>query len=252
MRKPSREALQSSSLKMAYNFASDPDPILASEQGATANLASLRIMISNRTTNAVSLDKIEIKIPVGEDTARALSTDATLPQPINNTSELCSLSSSGSVVTITAAQGDALIMEGQPLVFELNDINVNTVAGTVPITITEYLTEGEKQTDATSYSLFKEVYDYPVTSFYADPQYCYQSGGTVTLYWTCSEYGQDCFFKVHSDSWHDDTLYIAQNGIDGVASGEIYVDTNFALDIYKTDTDGYRKLIGTLYTEVLS
>jgi YVTN family beta-propeller protein len=246
----SKRPLTGPILDLNYAVISHPNPIIVSSEGTTPNLVDLTIIVSNPHTYLVALDKIEIKIPVGEDSARSLSTDPSLPTPIYDTSKPWLITVSGNIVTITSKDGQSLEITEQSVNFKLNDIGVNDVVGIVPLTITEYSSDSAKISDTDTYTLMKLQADYPVTNFYAKPEIFYRNGERTLLYWDCSEYGEECVYKVHSDSWRPSNLYTAQDGQTGVQSAELYVTITFALDIYQPNSDGNQDYIDTLYTTV--
>ena len=246
-----RQPLKSSDLNLAYAPPiSHPNPIIVSTQGQTPNAVDLTFVISNPHSYSVFVDKIEIKIPLGEDSARCLSDDPTLPTPVYDTGRTWLITANASTVTISASDGEVLEIAEQSISFELNGITVNDVVGIVPITITEYITDGGKVVDDDTYTLTKLKADYPVTNFYAEPEIYYSNGNVAVLHWDCSEYGENCVYKVHSDSWNMGLFYTAADGQTGVQSPPLYQTTIFALDIYESNSEGNHTFIDTLYTTV--
>src|SRR5262245_35329104 len=120
------------SLHLEYDFTPDPSPIYASTDGGNPNTVDLGVMISNATEGPVTLEKIEITIPVGVDDSGDLSAAPNLPSPVFDTQAFPNLSitSAGSVVTIQNTDGsDLTVSVIQPLAFTLPDIAIGTVFG---------------------------------------------------------------------------------------------------------------------------
>lgn len=240
-------------LKLKYVFTPSPNPIRASLGGLNPNTIDLQVMISNPTLNPVELTSITIEIPVGEDSARSLSSSPSLPNPVPSTSGDWSITSSGDKIILDISGGaPGTILDN--IIFTLEKIEINDTAGVVPITITEL--GPPKAVNDQEYALVKQVADFPITDFYATPQTLYDLDQTVTLYWTCSEQGSNYSYSVHSDSWtpkdcqNAGDCYTCQDGANGVQTPQLSESTNFALDVITTDSDGSRSIYKTLYTDV--
>ena len=97
----------SASPALAYTFAPSPNPIRASEAGASANAIDLQVIVSNPSLHTVSVGRVTIEIPVGEETSRALSVAPHLPPPTYDASGPWTIRAEGGVVTIAPKSGDA-------------------------------------------------------------------------------------------------------------------------------------------------
>jgi len=155
-------------LQLKYSFTSDPTPIRASVGGSSPGAVDLEIMVSNSGTDVVTLGKIFIRIPVGENIAGDLSSSPDLPPPEVEAGGDWEIGSHGDMVTIVPKPGTRGEITSA-IIFSLKEIVVNEEPGVVPITITEVAPSGEKVSDKNSYSLVKLESDFPVTNFYAVP-----------------------------------------------------------------------------------
>lgn len=239
-----------SPLTLKYVFTPDPNPIRASVGGANPNTIDLQVMISNPTLNPVQMQSITIEIPVGEDSARSLSTSPNLPAPVPATSGDWTISTSGDTITLqTGDSSPGTITDN--IIFTLEGVQVNDTAGVVPVTITEMSPSAPKVRDDSTYSVVKQEADFPITNFYATPATLYDLDQTVTLYWKCSSEGQDYVYSVHSDSWqpkdcvNTGNCYTCQDGTSGVQTPPLSQSTLFALDVIKSGS-----IYKTLYTNV--
>jgi YVTN family beta-propeller protein len=236
-------------LNLRYVFTPAPNPIRASVGGANPNQIDLQVMVSNPGTNPVTLQTITIQIPVGEEGAHTLSNSPNLPNPVYDSNSGWTASSSGSTVTLNLPAAGLI----DSFLFTLPGIQINDTAGVVPITITE---TAPKVIDSTTYELVKYEADFPVSNFYAQPATLYNLDESVTLFWNCSDQGENYVYSVHSDSWQPDdclnggTCYTCANGQQGIVTPELNTHTTFALDVIKTNPNGSRSIYKTLYTSV--
>jgi hypothetical protein len=246
-------------LKLGYDFTSNPILIRASATGANAaaSVVTLRVLISNPGLQMVPVTRLIIAIPVGENVARDLSGAPALPAPSYDKNHLpWDITSAGSTVTITPKAGTDGTMGGAPILFELPGIAVNGVAGTVPITITEFLAQAPKIIDGQSYHLVKQPPDLPVTQFSADPAELTDVDQPVTLHWLTTEAGQNFSYSLHSDDWQPKDCidggdcFARQDGVDGVQTPGLAETTTFSLDVIATDTAGHRTVRWTVTTKV--
>jgi hypothetical protein len=246
-------------LKLGYDFTSNPILIRASATGANAaaSVVTLRVLISNPGLQMVPVTRLIIAIPVGENVARDLSGAPALPAPSYDKNHLpWDITSAGSTVTITPKAGTDGTMGGAPILFELPGIAVNGVAGTVPITITEFLAQAPKIIDGQSYHLVKQPPDLPVTQFSADPAELTDVDQPVTLHWLTTEAGQNFSYSLHSDDWQPKDCidggdcFALQDGVDGVQTPGLKATTTFSLDVIATDSAGHRTVRWTVTTKV--
>jgi DNA-binding beta-propeller fold protein YncE len=258
-------------LALAYAFVPSPTPILASVAGANPSTVSLQVLVSNPSTQGVTLTKIQIVIPTGIEASRDISTAPSLPAPTYDTSIPWHITTDGSVVTIVPARG----RPGQvtsPIVFTLPGIQVNHTAGTVPITVTEFQS-GSKVEDDWSYSVVKQPANFPVTSFSANPAALHVPDQPVTLFWTCSDQGQAYDYGLRTESVDtsrrtaagaappgsvvlkdcvgDGQCYTCADGAQGVAVGPVPATTTYALDAVGTDGSDNKVVVDTLTVPVL-
>ncbi len=190
----------SSSLQLEYDITPDPSPIYASYDGDNPNTVNLDVLISNATEGPVTLEKIEITIPVGADVSGDLSAATNLPSPAYDTQAYPNLNitSSASVVTIqTKDNSNLTVSVTQPLAFTLPAIAVGTVFGTVPITVTEFAAGGQsKVIDDTTHTLTKLEGTMPVTNFRAEPATLHNLDQSVMLYWSCNDLGSQYSYSL--------------------------------------------------------
>jgi hypothetical protein len=237
------------SLQLKYVFTPSPNPIRASVGGANANKIDLTVMVSNPSPEPVQVETITIEIPMGEESARSLSANPDLPAPSYDTTLPWTITSSADTVTLTPASGRVV----DYVIFTLEGIVVNDTPGVVPLTITE---TAPKVTDGKTYELVKREPDFPITNFYTTPQTLYDLEQTVTIYWECSEQGEQYAYSLHSDSWQPRNCldggdcYTCQDGQNGVQTPPLDQDTTFALYVIETDSSGGRTIYQTLYTPV--
>ena len=239
------------SLVLDYIFSSDPNPIRVSPSEQNPNVIDLQVIVSNPSTFNISVTKIEIEIPTGENASRAISSVPNLPGPQYDASIPWTITSAGSTVTITPTNPENNTLTN-PIIFKLPEISVNETEGVVPVTISEYAPT--RQTDSTTYSLSKLSSDFPVTQFYAQPSVLDSLDQTVTIYWTGSD---EVVYSLHSDSWNPKpsclsggTCFTAEQGQDGVVSNPLVQTTTFSLDVVKPDQSGKRVILATLQLTV--
>jgi YVTN family beta-propeller protein len=253
-----------SQLKLKYAFTSDPNPIRASVAGADPNVIDLQVMISNSHSFAVTVQRLEIQIPVGHDSAGDLSAADSLPSPTPDPSGNWQFSSSGSVVTIVPGPENSGAIGSEPILCTLPGLQVNTQPSAgVPITVTEFYPSGPKVSDPNSYLLVKQEADFPVTNFYADPKTLFDQDQVVTLFWQCSDQGNDYSYALRSDEidWqprdclNDADCYNCADGSGGVQTPALALPQGtsalvFFLDVIAADAEGERKLHARLETTV--
>jgi YVTN family beta-propeller protein len=268
------------SIKLAYAFTSNPNPIRASAHGASANRVDVQVIVSNPSLSSMNVGQVQIEIPVGAETDRALSTSRDLPQPSYDRTAPWTITSTGSTVTIRPRSGASQVMTA-PIVFTLPGIQVNYTPGTVPLTITEFPPlQPTRFVDDKTYSLLKQPADFPVTSFHADPVRLDDLGESITLYWTVSDQGKQDLYGLRivrvgaptsdpptaldedpvapagtvaaalRDCVSDGVCYTWQDGQNGVPVSSVNQTTTFALDIVSADSAGHRTVVGTLRTTV--
>jgi YVTN family beta-propeller protein len=140
---------------------------------------------------------------------------------------------------------------------------MNHEPGTVPVSITEFYPSAPKVADQSAYALVKQEADFPVTKFWADPGTLYDVEQTVTLYWDCSQQGQNYSYGLRSDipdlqlrhCVADGNCYTCSDGAGGVETARLgllngITEVNFYLDIVQTDSGGNRTVHATLKTSV--
>jgi DNA-binding beta-propeller fold protein YncE len=248
------EAAVASSPKLAYAFLPTPNPIRATAAGANPNTVDLQVIVSNPTLSAVTLAKVIINVPTGEETSRSISTARSLPPPTYDTTIPWTITTSGSDVTLAPKGRQSGQILG-PIIFILPGIQVNHTVGTVPLTVTEFPPSAPKVADA-SYSLLKQPSDFPVTSFTATPPTLGDLDVPVILKWTCTEAGRLDAYSVYSDDWqprdciNEGDCYTWQDGQSGVETPDLNETTVFSLDVVRTDNTGHRSVAGTLQTTV--
>lgn len=249
---------QNSSLKLRYAFIPNPNPITASVESATPKTVNLKIIITNPTMDPIAFQQIAIQIPIGENVAKDLSNVRDLPAPTYALSDNCSIRSEGDRVIIEPKNKEMKIAGGS-IYFELKNIQINEKAGVVAITITESNPPTPKVTDSTTYSLIKQVADFPVISFYADPALLTDISN-VMLHWQTDSIGESYLYNAYCASsymhWSPmgnciigGACYGANDGLDGIATPELSQDTIFGLEVIKTTSEG-RKSVATIYTQV--
>ncbi|MEO8433924.1 MAG: hypothetical protein ABI596_03450 [Pyrinomonadaceae bacterium] len=251
--------MDNAQLKLDYAFTSDPNPIRVSASGFNSQV-NLDVMIDNPGP-AVTVEKLTIQIPMGTTSGNALSTSPNLPSPVVDPAmaALWNITTDGSLVTIQPQAGTAGEIT-EPIAFTLPNIAVNEAIGIVPITITEY--GAAKLIDADSYRLEKLAADFPVAKFYANPNVLYDLDQTATLYWECSEQGQQNKYLYSLRSvdnnidpgypWQPDdclnsgTCFSCSDGVSGQTPPPLTQTTTFALDVIKVDPAGGRDLYKSL------
>jgi YVTN family beta-propeller protein len=266
-------------LKLDYAFVPGPNPIRASAAGANPSTIDLQVIASDPLLSSVKMHQILIEIPVGEDTARSLSSSPNLPPPTYDTTGPWTISSAGSTVTITARSKDPQAVN-QPIVFTLPGIVVSETEGTVPLTITEMNPPAPKVVDGETYTLLKQPADFPVTRFSADPAILSDLDQPVTLYWSVSDQGKHLSYGLRivsvgramhlaqgavddgatgarnallvtlKDCVSDGNCYSWQDGQQGVRAPVVNQTTTFALDVVQVIDVGHRSVIASLTTTV--
>jgi DNA-binding beta-propeller fold protein YncE len=264
------------SLALDYAFVSSPNPIRASVGGANPNTIDVQVIVSNGSNNAVTIRAISIELPTGQEVSGDISTAPNLPQPSYDTTIPWTITTAGSTVSIVPLSGASGEVTA-PILFTLPGIQVNESPGTVQITVIEVPASGPKVVDTSRYSLLKQPANFPVVSFYADPAVLTNLDLPVTLYWTCSDQGQQDAYGLRAtpaglerlpaahpmrgsaalaavsglhDCVQDGDCYTCHNGALGVTVNGVNQTTDFSLDVVSTDSLGNRTVIATLTTTV--
>jgi hypothetical protein len=268
-----------SNLKLKYAFNPTPNPIRASAKGANANQITLQVMIDRPGPGApdVTVEKIEIQIPMGSGLDHVLSAGSNLPSPTYDPNYDCS---SQWKITTPTDGGDTVTIQPQPgasgtvgsaIIFYLGDINgltgikVNEVPGFVQITITEHYAPKVQLKDGDTFKLEKNTTEFFITRFYADNPMLHQQHQTTKIYWSCSDPGKkDFVFRLRSVADFTDPGFIwrandclgsldcfdCDTGTSGVETPELDESTIFALDLISSDTGGVKLIRHTLYLTV--
>ena len=276
-------------LALDYAFVSSPNPIRASVGGANPNTIAMQVIVSSSSPAAVAMRGITIEIPTGEEVSGDISTARNLPPPTYDTTIPWVITASGATISIepTAGGSGAVIA---PIIFTVPGIQVNETPGTVPITVTEFPPPpAPRIADHTTYTLLKQPADFPVVNFYADPSILTNLDLPVTLYWTCSEQGEQNVFGLRADlasvartvatearsapaspaltdparagptrltlaglhdCLDDGVCYSCQDGAHGVTVPGVNQSTDFSLDVVQSDSSGHRTIVATLSTTV--
>ncbi len=251
--------LQASPLKLAYAFVSSPYPIRCSPDGGNESVVNLQVLISNRQTRPVKMRKMMITIRTGENTAAAISSAPSLPEPVYDRSPAFPWTITVDVDKITIEAKD----EEEPgevtdtIIFTLPGIVINRMPGTVPIVVSELDGDGQRIDDRVTYDLVKVPNDFPVLDFYAEPAVLTDLDKPVTLYWKCTPRGQDLSYAIISSTgWMPkncvgrNDCFSFRDGHSGVRTPGIGETTNFFLDVIGTDAEGRRTVIDRLMTTV--
>lgn len=240
-------------LQLDYAFLPSPNPIQCSVPGANPSRVDLQVMISNPHSDPVTMRRITLEIPVGEDSAADLSDAPHLPQPAFDSTIPWTITVSASEVLIEPV-GDTGRLTSS-IVFHLPGIAVNQTAGTVPVVVTEYAPGVPKVVDAT-HSLTKWPAQFPVTDFWPEPAVLTDLDQTVTLSWTCSDQGRTKVYSLHSDSWQPDqclsggSCFHCSEGAAGITTPPLGASTTFSLDVIGTNPSGERVIEATISTRV--
>jgi hypothetical protein len=231
-------------LQLEYAFSPSPFPILASESDSIPSYIDLQMMVTNGNRLDFTFEKITIDIMAGNpDSANSLC-DGSLPDPEYDNSQGWTITTDTGSVTIIPSTGQTGTLGKTSIVFTLSQIKVSQIAGTVPISITETISDDQSdQSLPNQYSLTKEPTNYPVSNFHADPPSLDTLDQCVTIYWTGSE---EVYFKLvtSTDPLEDcvdvDTgiEYQAYDGENGVVSPKLNTTTYFTLIILQTSSDG--------------
>jgi DNA-binding beta-propeller fold protein YncE len=264
---------------LEYAFTATPDPILVSTQDVPSRI-TLQVIVSPRGLDPVTVEQIQIEIPIGEDMAATLCGE--LPSVVYDPDPGASgnarwpwsfeVDSDTRAIIITPSQGSPGIIrptrtttaptspttapraDDGPLTFTIPDILVNTTVGTVDITVTETATVSDAAADTivdTSHTLAKHRSDWPVISFTVSPAVLHNLDQEVTLTWTTKqEYRQHAAFElrvidgtVEAHEFQD--RYTAADGASGVRSGKIDQATTFELKALRPDPSGHLEAVGT-------
>jgi len=246
-----------SSLKLAYTFRPVPDPIRASPDVGDPRTVEMRVIVSNPRTRSVELKSVVIRFPLGQDIAAHLSGLPRLPAPIlvtpgNWTVDLTA-EHNGVLIRPTGA-ASSIVFSGNPLIFAIPGIQINTKPGAVALDITEKLMEGDLNPGIAE--LEKLEADFPVSSFTATPNVITDLKQAAMLNWVCTPEGQKRSYSVHSDDWRPrdcvvkNECYTCSDGVTGVRTGTVSDRTDFYLDVILAQ-EGQRKVQKTLSTRVL-
>jgi hypothetical protein len=192
--------LVGATIRLAYAFLPNSNPIRATVQGGNPNRVDLQVIVSNPTLSTISMARMTIEIPTGEESSRAISTAPSLPTPTYDTSIPWTISSSAGTDTIAPRAG-AIGQVLSPIIFTLPGIQVNETPGTVPLTITEFPPSPAPKVVDTSQSLLEQRADFPVISFTATPPILNDLELPVTLTWACTDQGKQDAYSVYSDTW---------------------------------------------------
>ncbi len=240
-----------SGLRLAYIFDSNPDPIRASP-GGNPRTVDLHVVVSNPQPDAgsVVVKSIAISFPLGHDIDADLSGDPVLPPPvlISPGSWTVTLNGDRNGVAIRPTPpAEQLTFEGNPLVFAINGIKINTRPGTVTLDITERSADGSRQ--SAQVQLKKLVADFPVSAFFAEPSVIADLKGPTTLKWLVTEDGRNRSYSVYSKApWRRGGL-TAADGAAGVDTPAISQRTTFFLDVIQKQ-GGRETIDATLRTLV--
>lgn len=232
-------------LQLRYAFTPRPNPIRASAHGANPNLADVGVIISNPRSVPVTIRKITIRIPTGENIGLDLSSIANLPAPTYDSSGAWTITASGDTITIEPVDGDSGTIT-DTILFLLEKIAINETPGVVPITVTEFYPAAPKAIDNISHSLVKLESDFPVIDFYASPTTLHDFGQTTTLFWKCSDEGTKYSYGLSSNDWQPrDCLdggicFSCADGVAGVTTPGLNATTRFTLSVIRTDSGGSR------------
>jgi YVTN family beta-propeller protein len=242
-------------LKLKYAFNPSPNPIVVSVPGLPDSVVGLSVVITNPSASRVELSKIQLVIPVGDESGRCLSASRDLPHPVADSLAGWNVSASGSTVTLLPAGEVGTITD--MLAFTLPGITVNETPGTVSITVSETPPSGSKQVDGSTYSLEKvRAEDVPVTNFWAEPAVITEPDQAAVLYWTCSGQGDGYVYSLSSDAgWQPvnclgaGNCYTCADGSSGITTPLVQRTTTFTLQIIQA-TQGHRSIVATLQTTV--
>lgn len=242
-----------SDLTLAYSFWPEPNPIRCSTSAPNpvTMTTDILVSVSNPSVDTVSVDSIVISFPLGQDTAAKLSGSTSLPQPILMTPGDWDVRYEAADVKIkpkTATPQRPLVFSGNPLVFRLPGIAVNTKPGKVNITIEQNLKVGAVNKKLTGEAwLEKQPSNFPVKSFLAEPAAVDDLDKPTCLKWVCTEEGKNRYYQLRGPSCTTQK-YICSDGANGVqvTPGK---STIYSLDILRTQ-EGGDVLEQTLYTPV--
>lgn len=231
-------------LRLEYALLSSPNPIRASAQ-QSRSVIDLLVMVSTATPSPVPVERVSIRIPVGQDGAGFLTSAPNLPSPAYSAPGWA-IVSAGSVVTIAPASGGSGELAGT-LVFTLPGIVVTQTPGTVQLVIVE---QGGGSDDK-GHVLVKWPSDFAVSDFHAVPPVLGDLDQPVSLHWQASD---KYVYAVHSDAWSPrDCLnagqcFTAADGVTGVTTPALDAPTTFALDVIEANPDGNRTIKWTVST----
>ncbi len=179
----------SSNTLLAYALDVLPDPLQVSPPIGNTVYAALTFSISNNSTTAVSLSKLQFQLPIG-----TLAQDLTA----SSTGVICSASPDGvwdisidanGLCTATPSSGVPVVVTTEGIIMQLYNIAVNQQTGTISISVNE--TAGNSGSTPTvqsaSFNVAKFPYGFYFTNFTANATQVADQG-TVILTWEGSDY----------------------------------------------------------------
>jgi len=203
--------------------------------------------MSNPGVEPVEVESIVITFPLSQDIAADLSGDKDLPQPLLETPGAWRVDSEGPSVNIQPEDPDTnLVFSGNPLIFLLQGIKVNTKPGTVKITISQRVIteEGGSRLVTGAALLEKQPTDFPVQSFSAHPAAVDDLDKTVLLKWTCRPEGEKRSYRLRGPGTTDSRYTCADGSPKGIQV-KVTGSTIYSLEVLRGD-----ELQQTLYTPV--
>ena len=231
-----------SPLPLACGFWPQPNPILAS------TTIDLQVIVSNPSEDkTVEIENMVIQFPIGQDTAAKLSSDSKLPAPVLVTPGAWEVKrdEDNTVLIQPAGSAEKIVFGGEPLIFRLPGIRVNTKAGKVEINIYETVIAsggGTSMVDGKA-SLEKQPSDFTVESFSAQPAIVNDLGEEVLLKWNCTSEDANRSFRLRGPGLSD-TRYTCAQGRNGIRV-KVQGNTDYKLEVLRGDD-----LQQTFYTHV--
>ena len=251
------ETAANGNLKLSYVLRTEPDPIRASPAVDNLRTVDLRVIVSNSSeSTSLELECIVIQFPIGQDTAAKLSGDPKLPSPVLVTPgnwRVSKTAEENGVLIEPSGSETVLSFEGNPLIFTVPGIRINTKPGGVLLSIWEKPVEGPLRDG--ELPLEKLEADFPVSSFTATPNTITDLKQTVRLNWTSTMEGQNRSYSLHSEEWRPrdclgkNECYSYKDGETGVTSLPLSKTTHFHLDVIQAQ-GGQRTVQKTLSTRV--
>ncbi len=178
----------SSNTFLAYALDILPDPLQASPTTGNTVYAALTFSISNNSTTAVSLSKLQFQLPIG-----TLAQDLTA----SSTAIICSASPAAAwdisidangLCTATPSSGTPISVTTDGIIMQVYNVAVNQQTGTVSITVTETASNsgGAPTNQLATFNVAKFPYGFYFTNFAANAAQVADLG-TVTLTWQGSD-----------------------------------------------------------------